>query len=239
MNENIDNTEIAKFSALSAQWWDPQGELKTLHVMNPVRVDYIDNRVSLAGKQVLDVGCGGGILAEAMVKKGAFVTGLDASESAIGVARAHSRDNGLQIEYLVSTPEQQASQQAGRYDVVTCMELLEHVPVPESVVSACARLVKPGGQVILSTLNRTPAAYLLAVVGAEYLLGILPRGTHDYAQFIRPAELASWCRAQHLTLRHITGLTYLPLVDYCALSRNTGVNYMLHAELVPDQAQDR
>jgi len=239
MNENIDKTEIAKFSSLSEQWWNPQGELKSLHVMNPVRVDYIDSVVSLTGKRVLDVGCGGGLLAEDMAKKGAVVTGLDASESAIEVARTHSRDSGLQIEFMVSTPEQQASGQAGRYDVVTCMELLEHVPVPESVVSACARLVKPGGHVILSTLNRTPKAYLLAVLGAEYLLGILPRGTHDYAQFIRPSELASWCRAQRLTVRHVTGLTYLPMLDYCALSRHTGVNYMLHAELVPGQTPGR
>jgi len=234
MNENLDSKELAKFSSLADQWWNPEGQLKTLHVINPVRLAYIDAEVSLAGKRVLDVGCGGGILAEAMAKKDACVTGLDASERAIGVARIHSRQSGRNIDFIVSTPEKYASQQAESFDVVTCMELLEHVPNPESVIAACARLVKPNGHVILSTVNRTPKAYALAVLGAEYLFKLLPKGTHEYVQFIRPSELARWCRRQNMTVRHITGLTYLPLVNYCALSRKTDVNYMMHAELGAD-----
>jgi len=235
MNENLDKAELAKFSALADQWWDPEGQLKTLHVMNPARLAYIDGVVThLDGKQVLDVGCGGGILAEAMARKGASVTGLDASEDAISVACVHGRQSDLVIDYFVTTPEKFANQQAGSFDVVSCMELLEHVPDPESVIAACAKLVKPGGHVIFSTVNRTPRAYALAVLAAEYLFRLLPRGTHDYAQFIRPSELAAWCRRQHLSVRHITGLIYLPLLDTCALSRNTDINYLLHAVLVAD-----
>jgi 2-polyprenyl-6-hydroxyphenyl methylase/3-demethylubiquinone-9 3-methyltransferase len=236
MNENLDSTEIAKFSSMADQWWDPEGQLRTLHIMNPIRLAYIDAEVCLAGKQVLDVGCGGGLLAEAMAQKNAIVTGLDASDSAIGIARMHSKQSGQHVDYIVSTPEKYADQRAGTFDVVTCMEMLEHVPDPESVIAACAKLVKPKGHVILSTVNRTAKAYALAILGAEYLLNILPRGTHKYAQFIRPSELAAWCRHGNLTVRHITGVTYLPVLDYCALSRRTDVNYMLHAELVGDIA---
>jgi 2-polyprenyl-6-hydroxyphenyl methylase/3-demethylubiquinone-9 3-methyltransferase len=234
MNENLDSTEIDKFSSMADQWWDPEGRLRTLHIMNPVRLAYIDSEICLVGKQVLDVGCGGGLLAEAMAKKKAIVTGLDASDSAIEVARMHSKQSGQHVDYIVSTPEKFADQRAGTFDVVTCMEMLEHVPDPESVIAACAKLVKPKGHVILSTVNRTAKAYALAVLGAEYLLNILPRGTHNYAQFIRPSELAAWCRRENLNVRHITGMTYLPVLDYCALRRNTDVNYMLHAELLDD-----
>ncbi len=234
MNENLDSTEIAKFSSMADQWWDPEGQLRTLHIINPIRLAYLDAEVRLAGKQVLDVGCGGGLLAEAMAQKNAIVTGLDASDSAIGAARMHSKQSSQHVDYIVSTPEKLADQRAGTFDVVTCMEMLEHVPDPESVIAACAKLVKPKGHVILSTVNRTAKAYALAILGAEYLLNILPRGTHKYAQFIRPSELAAWCRRGNLTVRHITGVTYLPILDYCALSRRTDVNYMLHAELVGD-----
>ncbi len=223
---NVDPAEVAKFRTLAARWWDPDSELKTLHDINPLRVEYIDTRAKLAGKRVLDVGCGGGILAEAMAQHGAVVTGIDMAEDALNVARLHLLESGIKVDYLLGTAEQFAAEHPAAFDVVTCMELLEHVPDPASVVRACATLVKPGGQVFLSTLNRTPKAYLLAVIGAEYVLNMLPRGTHDYARFIRPSEIEAWARHAGLELRDLTGMTYNPLTRRYRLGRDIDVNYL-------------
>lgn len=226
---NIDPSEVARFEALAARWWDPSGELRTLHHINPLRLDYVDQRAGLAGQTVLDVGCGAGLLTEAMARRGARVTGLDPAEASIQVARLHQARSRLDVEYLCTTPEALAAQRPGGFDVVTCMEMLEHVPDPRAVVTACAALVQPGGHVFFSTLNRSPRAYLLAVLGAEYLLGLLPRGTHDYARFIRPSELEAWSRAAGLRVSAIDGMRYNPLTHRAGLSRDPAVNYLLHA----------
>ncbi|MDP1708004.1 MAG: bifunctional 2-polyprenyl-6-hydroxyphenol methylase/3-demethylubiquinol 3-O-methyltransferase UbiG [Gammaproteobacteria bacterium] len=223
---NVDPAEVDKFRTLAARWWDPDSELKTLHDINPLRIEYIDTRARLAGKRVLDVGCGGGILAEAMAQHGAVVTGIDMAEDALNVAKLHLLESGTKVDYLLGTAEQFAAAHPAAFDVVTCMELLEHVPDPASVVRACATLVKPGGQVFLSTLNRTPKAYLLAVIGAEYVLNMLPRGTHDYARFIRPSEIEAWARHAGLELRDLTGMTYNPLTRRYRLGRDIDVNYL-------------
>lgn len=223
---NVDPAEVDKFRTLAARWWDPDSELKTLHDINPLRIEYIDTRAKLAGKRVLDVGCGGGILAEAMAQHGAVVTGIDMAEDALNVAKLHLLESGTTVDYLLGTAEQFAAAHPAGFDVVTCMELLEHVPDPASVVRACATLVKPGGQVFLSTLNRTPKAYLLAVIGAEYVLNMLPRGTHDYARFIRPSEIEAWARHAGLALRDLTGMTYNPLTRNYRLGRDIDVNYL-------------
>jgi 2-polyprenyl-6-hydroxyphenyl methylase/3-demethylubiquinone-9 3-methyltransferase len=231
---NIDPAEVAKFDALAARWWDPRGQFKTLHDINPLRLDFIDGRSALAGKTVIDVGCGGGLLAEAMAARGARVTGIDLAESSLTVARLHLLESGRQVDYRYISAEDLAAEIPGRADVVTCMELLEHVPDPASIVAACARLVQPGGHVFLSTLNRTPKSYLFAIVGAEYLLKMLPQGTHDYARFIRPSELGQWLRAAGLELRELVGLTYNPLTRHYSLGRDVAVNYLVHAVKMPD-----
>jgi 2-polyprenyl-6-hydroxyphenyl methylase/3-demethylubiquinone-9 3-methyltransferase len=226
---NIDPQEVAKFDALASRWWDPNSEFKPLHDINPLRLGYIDTHsTGLKGKQVLDIGCGGGILAEAMALSGALVTGIDMAPAPLEVARLHLLESGAQVDYRQIPAEELAAQQPGQWDIVTCMELLEHVPAPDALIQACAQLVKPGGHVFLSTLNRNPKAYIQAIIGAEYLLGMLPKGTHDYARFIRPAEMGRWCRQAGLELQDMTGLSYNPLTRRYSLSTDLDVNYMLH-----------
>ncbi|PWC18129.1 bifunctional 2-polyprenyl-6-hydroxyphenol methylase/3-demethylubiquinol 3-O-methyltransferase UbiG [Brenneria corticis] len=226
---NVDQQEIAKFEAIASRWWDLEGEFKPLHRINPLRLGYIAQRADgLFGKKVLDVGCGGGILAESMAREGADVTGLDMGAEPLQVARLHALESGMAVNYIQETVEAHAQAHSGEYDVVTCMEMLEHVPDPQSVVRACANLVKPGGDVFFSTINRNAKAWLMAVVGAEYILKMLPRGTHDVKKFIRPAELIEWVDATPLREKHITGLHYNPLTDRFKLGPNVDVNYMLH-----------
>lgn len=226
---NVDPMELLKFERLANHWWDPEGDCKPLHQINPVRAHYIDSKAQVAEKTLLDVGCGGGLLSEAMAHRGARVTAIDMGAEPLAVARLHAQESGLEIDYRQLTVEQLADQEAGQYDVITCLEMLEHVPDPASVVAACARLIKPGGQVFFSTLNRTPKAYALAVVGAEYLLGWLPRGTHDYAKFIRPAELAQWARTGGLTVCDITGIIYHPIArEFQIRAGDVDVNYLMH-----------
>ncbi len=227
MRVNADPAEVQKFSDLAHRWWDPASEFRPLHEINPLRLDWIETQTPLAGKQVLDVGCGGGLLSEGMAARGATVTGIDLSEKALGVARLHLFESGLKIDYQHSSAEDFAERHAGAFDVVTCLEMLEHVPDPASTVAACARLVKPGGMVFFSTINRNPKAYLFAVIGAEYVLKLLPRGTHDYAKFIRPAELARYARAARLDSAELIGLSYNPFTRVYSLGRDTDVNYLL------------
>ncbi|MCC5862674.1 MAG: bifunctional 2-polyprenyl-6-hydroxyphenol methylase/3-demethylubiquinol 3-O-methyltransferase UbiG [Gammaproteobacteria bacterium] len=227
---NVDPQEISKFNALAARWWDPDSEFRALHQINPLRLDYIDERAALAGKRVLDIGCGGGILAESMAARGATVTGIDMADAALGVAQLHLLESGLEVEYLQTSAETLAAERAGQYDVVTCLEMLEHVPDPAAVVAACHALVKPGGHVFFATINRNPKAFLFAIVGAEYLLGLLPKGTHEYAKLIRPSELERWMRAAGLQLRHMTGMHYNPFADRYRLGSGVAVNYLLHAQ---------
>lgn len=226
---NADPLEVQKFSELAHRWWDPESEFKPLHQINPLRLDWIDQIAGLNGRCVLDVGCGGGILAEGMVGRGATVTGIDLSEKALGVARLHLFESGKQVSYREISAEALAVEAPETFDVVTCMEMLEHVPNPGSTVAACARLVKPGGHVFFSTLNRNTKAYVLAVIGAEYILNLLPRGTHDYAKFIKPSELSRFCRQAGLMVRELIGLTYNPLSQAYTLGTDTQVNYLLHA----------
>lgn len=232
---NADPTELAKFSELAHRWWDPHGEFRPLHDINPLRLDWIDERAGLAGKRVLDVGCGGGILAEAMARRGAAVTGIDLSEKSLRVAELHRLESGAALAGVLSyeraMAEEYAAAHAGEFDVVTCMELLEHVPEPASVVDACARLARPGAQVFFSTINRNPKSYLFAVIGAEYVLRLLPRGTHDYLRFVKPSELARFCRAAGLRPEEALGMTYNPLTRQYRLGRDTGVNYLLRCVL--------
>lgn len=225
---NADIEELNKFSELAHKWWDKASEFKPLHDINPLRLGYIDKAVPLDGKTVLDVGCGGGILSESMAMKGAQVTGIDLGEKALKVAQLHSLESGAKVNYRLVSVEELAAEQPESFDVVTCLEMLEHVPDPASVVHACARLVKPGGHVFFSTINRNPKAYLLAVIGAEYVLNMLPRGTHDYAKFIKPAELASWARAAGLSLRHQIGMSYNPITQHYWLGGDVSVNYLMH-----------
>lgn len=224
---NVDSVEIDKFSALAHRWWDPESEFKPLHEINPLRVGWIDALAGLGGKSVVDVGCGGGILAEAMAARGAQVTGIDLAEKSLKVARLHLFESGLSVDYRCVAVEDLAAAQPESFDVVTCMEMLEHVPDPASVVAACARLVKPGGQVFLSTLNRNPKSWLFAIVGAEYVLNMLPRGTHDWQRFIRPSELARMVREAGLEMTEIKGMGYNPLTRVYSLGADTSVNYLM------------
>jgi 2-polyprenyl-6-hydroxyphenyl methylase / 3-demethylubiquinone-9 3-methyltransferase len=227
MTVNVDPAEIAKFGELAHRWWDPSSEFQPLHEINPLRLDYIDRQARLAGKAVLDVGCGGGILAEAMADRGASVTGIDMSERALKVAQLHLLESGRSVDYRLVSAEALALERAGSFDVVTCMELLEHVPDPQSTVSACARLARSGGHAVFSTIARNPKAYLYAILGAEYVLRLLPRGTHDYAKFIRPSELAAMCRRAGLQVVDIVGMTYNPVTRRYALATDTAVNYIM------------
>jgi 2-polyprenyl-6-hydroxyphenyl methylase/3-demethylubiquinone-9 3-methyltransferase len=224
---NADPQEIQKFSELAHRWWDPTSEFRPLHEINPLRLEWINARVPLAGKKVCDVGCGGGILAESIAKKGATVTGIDLSEKALKVADLHSLESGIKVRYELISAEELAAREAGQYDVVTCMEMLEHVPDPAAIVQACAKLVKPGGHIFFSTLNRNPKSYLFAIIGAEYVLGLLPRGTHDYAKFITPAELSGFARTAGLEVEALKGMTYNPLTKIYSLNQDTIVNYLV------------
>lgn len=224
--KNVDDLEIRKFEALASRWWDPNSEFKPLHDINPLRVNYISQHINLAEKRVLDIGCGGGILAEALAHHGATVTAIDKAEASLSVAKLHLLESQLDISYLDSTAEEFAEAQPAQFDVVTCLEMLEHVPDPSSVVAACQRLVKPGGLVFFSTINRNPKSYLFAIIGAEYLLNLLPRGTHDYAKLIKPSELATWSRQAHLTLRDQIGMGYNPLTKKYFLQKSLDVNYL-------------
>ncbi len=225
---NFDPAEISKFEELASRWWDMHGEFKPLHDINPLRLHYIDERVHLNGKRVLDVGCGGGILSESMARRGADVTAIDMGKAPLSVARLHAMESELEIDYQQITVEELAAQQPASFDAVSCMEMLEHVPDPASVIKACQTLVKPGGSVFFSTINRNPKSYLFAIVGAEYVLKMLPRGTHEYAKFIRPSELDEWARAAALQLKDITGMGYNPLTKTYSLGRDVDVNYMTH-----------
>ena len=227
-HDNFDQAELNKFSKLAHKWWDKTSEFKPLHDINPLRLNYIDKAVSLKGKTVLDVGCGGGILSESMASIGAVVTGIDLGEKALKVAQLHSLESGVAVDYQFISVEDLAEKQPSSFDVVTCLEMLEHVPNPASVVAACAKLVKPGGHVFFSTINRNPKAYLFAVIGAEYVLNMLPRGTHDYAKFIKPSELASFVRPAGLSLLSQIGMSYNPITKHYWLSSDVSVNYMMH-----------
>ncbi len=224
---NADPSELQKFSDIAHRWWDPDAEFRPLHEINPLRLEWINAAIPLAGKNVLDIGCGGGILTESMAKKGANVTGIDLSEKALKVADLHSLESGIQVRYEKISAEEFAAREARQFDVVTCMEMLEHVPDPASIVRACASLVKPGGKVFFSTLNRNPKAYLFAVLGAEYVLRMLPKGTHDYAKFITPAELAQFARNADLTVNGLKGMSYNPVTRIYSLNQDTSVNYLM------------
>jgi 2-polyprenyl-6-hydroxyphenyl methylase/3-demethylubiquinone-9 3-methyltransferase len=224
---NVDPSEIQKFSDLAHRWWDPNSEFKPLHEINPLRLEWINNIAPLAGKKVIDIGCGGGILAESMAKKKAEVTGIDLSEKALKVADLHSLESGVQVRYEKIPAEAMAAREAAQYDVVTCMEMLEHVPDPAAIIKACMTLVKPGGHVFFSTINRNPKAYLFAVIGAEYILQMLPKGTHDYAKFITPAELTQDIRNAGLIVQAMKGMSYNPLTQIYSLNQDTSVNYLV------------
>ena len=225
---NADPTELQKFSELAHRWWDPNSEFRPLHEINPLRLDWIDRHATLAGKKVLDVGCGGGLLSEAMAARGATVTGIDLSEKALGVARLHLLESGRSVDYRYISAEDLAAQEAAGYDVVTCMEMLEHVPNPASTIASCAALAKPGGHVFFSTINRNPKAYVFAVLGAEYILQLLPKGTHEYAKFIKPSELSRWAKSVDLELNELIGMSYNPFTKHYSLGNDTSVNYLVH-----------
>ena len=227
--QNVDPAELAKFEKLASRWWDPESEFKPLHAINPLRLKFINDRAGLKDKRVLDIGCGGGILTEAMAALGADVTGIDLGEAPLAVAKLHLKESGRKVDYRRVSAEDLAREQPGAYDVVTCLEMLEHVPDPASSVAACANLVKPGGQVFFSTINRNPKSFLFAIVGAEYLLKLLPRGTHEYLKFIRPSELERMCRAAGLNVRELTGMHYHPLTRHYSLGPGVDVNYLLYA----------
>jgi|TARA_B110000879_G_scaffold124069_1_gene164003 2-polyprenyl-6-hydroxyphenyl methylase/3-demethylubiquinone-9 3-methyltransferase len=224
--ENVDELEIKKFEALASRWWDPNSEFRPLHEINPLRVNFISQQINLAGKDVLDIGCGGGILAEAMVHHGANVTAIDLAEASLAVARLHQLESKLAIDYQNISAEALADKSEQQFDVITCLEMLEHVPDPSSIVEACFRMVKPGGLVFFSTINRNPKSYLFAIVGAEYVLNLLPKGTHEYSKFIRPSELATWSRNAGLQLQEQIGLAYNPISKNYSLHSNVDVNYL-------------
>lgn len=226
---NVDQAEIAKFNALASRWWDKNSEFKPLHDINPLRANYIDERAPVANKKVLDIGCGGGILCEALAQRGAMVTGIDMGEAPLGVAKLHALESQLEINYQHSTAEDYAASHAQQFDIVTCLEMLEHVPDPAQTIQACAKLCKPGGHLFFSTINRNPKAFAFAIVGAEYILRMLPKGTHEYAKFIKPSEMANWCRAAGLSQQHSTGMTYNPISKHYRLNpTDMSVNYLMH-----------
>lgn len=229
--QNVDSAEIAKFEALATRWWDEESEFKPLHEINPLRTNYIDGLVHLAGKKVLDVGCGGGILAEAMAQRGADVTGIDMGQANLNTAKLHALESGVNVDYQCIAVEQLAEQQPDSFDVVTCLEMLEHVPDPLSIIQACSKLVKPGGQVVFSTINRNPKSYAFAIIGAEYLLRLVPTGTHDYHKFIKPSEMTRWCREAGLAVTDMTGMVYNPITKIYRLKDNdVDVNYLMAAQ---------
>jgi len=229
-HSNVDPAEVAKFDALASSWWDPQGQSKPLHDINPIRLGFIAERTKLHNAKVIDVGCGGGILTEALAQSGADGTGIDMGEMPLNIAKLHALEAGLKIRYQQTTAEAMAAQHAEQFDVVTCMEMLEHVPDPQAIINACAQLAKPGSDLFFSTLNRHPKAYLLAILGAEYLAQMLPKGTHDYARFIRPSELSRWCRQAGLQVMSISGMSYNPLTRVYKLSNDVDVNYLIHCK---------
>jgi 2-polyprenyl-6-hydroxyphenyl methylase / 3-demethylubiquinone-9 3-methyltransferase len=225
---NRDDAEIRKFEALAARWWDPNSEFRPLHEINPLRMGFISGKVNPAGKRCVDIGCGGGILSEALTRQGAIVTAIDLAEASLSVARLHQLESGIEINYQNISAEALAEQEPERYDIVTCLEMLEHVPDPESIVGACARLAKPGGHIFFSTLNRNPKSWLFSIVGAEYILKLLPKGTHDYAKFIKPSELAAWSRYYGLQQGELIGMGYNPFTRQYSLQKNIDVNYLAH-----------
>ncbi len=227
---NVDPAELEKFASLAHRWWDKTSEFKPLHAINPLRLNFIDDLVGLKDKRILDVGCGGGILSESMAERGADVTGIDLGEKALKVAKLHQLESSSKVDYRLISVEELAIQQPESFDVVTCMEMLEHVPDPESIIHACAQLTKPGGSVFFSTINRNPKAYLFAVIGAEYLLNMLPKGTHEYQKFIKPSELSSWARDSGLNVNKLRGLGYNPLIDHYSLGDDVSVNYLIHTQ---------
>jgi 2-polyprenyl-6-hydroxyphenyl methylase/3-demethylubiquinone-9 3-methyltransferase len=232
---NFDQAELDKFAALANRWWDVDGPQKPLHALNPVRLQYVAQRVTLRGARVLDIGCGGGLLSEALAKEGADVTAIDLAPELVKVARLHGLESGVTVDYRVQAAEDLAAEQPGSFDVVTCMEMLEHVPDPGAIIAACHRLLKPGGQLFLSTVNRTPAAFAVAIVGAEYVARLLPKGTHHYQDFIKPAELGKWLREADFNLRDVSGMAYEPWRNRARLSTHTDINYLAHA-VKPDDA---
>ena len=227
---NVDPAELEKFASLAHRWWDKTSEFKPLHAINPLRLNFIDDLVGLKDKRILDVGCGGGILSESMAERGADVTGIDLGEKALKVAKLHQLESSSKVDYRLISVEELAIQQPESFDVVTCMEMLEHVPDPESIIHACAQLTKPGGSVFFSTINRNPKAYLFAVIGAEYLLNMLPKGTHEYQKFIKPSELSSWARDSGLNMNKLRGMGYNPLTDHYSLGDDVSVNYLIHTQ---------
>ena len=228
MRGNADPAELARFEQVASRWWDPNGEFRPLHSINPLRVDYIAERTRLSGKRVLDVGCGGGLLSESLAAAGAEVTAIDLGREALEVARLHLLESGLEVDYRLASAESLAAEGPAPFDVITCLELLEHVPDPASVVTACAALVKPGGHLFFSTINRNPKSFLLAILGAEYLLNLVPKGTHQYRKLIKPSELADWLRNERLDLLELTGLHYNPVTERYFLGGNVDVNYFAH-----------
>ena len=234
--DNVDAAEVAKFNALAARWWDPEGDFRPLHEINPLRLDWIRQGTQLTGRRVVDIGCGGGILTESMAEAGATVTGIDMAEGPLTVARLHQVESGVAVDYLQTTAEELAADKPGEFDVVTCLEMLEHVPDPYEVIRSCRTLVKPGGDVFFSTINRNPKSFVFAIVGAEYVLKLLPAGTHEYQKFIKPSELDVWARDAQLTLRHTTGMHYNPLTETYWLAPNMDVNYLMHYERPVDEA---
>lgn len=232
--QNIDRGELAKFEAIASRWWDPESEFRPLHDINPLRLNYIDERCSLSGKKVIDIGCGGGILSESMAKRGAIVTGIDMGEAPLSVAKLHMLESGVDVDYRHSTAEAISETEPGSYDIVTCLEMLEHVPDPASVIKACAKLAKPGGHVFFSTINRNPKSFIFAIVGAEYVLNLLPKGTHEFKKLIKPSELSAWSRAARLSVKEVTGMTYNPLMKRYKLGRDSSVNYLIHTHKPKD-----
>ncbi len=235
LHDNVDNAEVAKFDALASRWWDPEGDFRPLHEINPLRLDWIRQYVELADRKVLDIGCGGGILAESMAAAGATVTGIDMAEAPLAVARLHLVESGAQVDYRRTTAEELATQKAGAFDVVTCLEMLEHVPSPADVIRSCAELARPGGDIFFSTISRTPKAFLFAIVGAEYVLRLLPAGTHEYQKFIRPSELDAWARDAGLVLKTSIGMHYNPFTKEYTLGPGLDVNYLMHFRRPADE----